>query len=89
MGIFTVIFKDDDAWVIFDRCRRVYVSSAQGGDQTWATYKQAADVCADLNRNHGPCVNGIGPWIDEQSSSAVALDDKLTTRGKTIWRARL
>ncbi len=33
MGIYTVVFEEDAAWLIFDRCRRAYVASAQGGEQ--------------------------------------------------------
>jgi hypothetical protein len=59
MGIFTVICRDDDAWVIFDRCRRVYLPSEDGGDQTWATYAQAEEVCAALNRDSTARSTGV------------------------------
>ncbi len=62
MGIFTAIFRDDDAWVIFDRCRRVYLPSDCGGDQTWTSYEQAARVCAWLNQNDLARHRGVGPW---------------------------
>lgn len=62
VGIFTVIFKDDDAWVIFDRCRRVYLPSEGGGDQTWATYQEAAEVCAELNQNDAARADGVWSW---------------------------
>lgn len=62
MGIFTVIFRDDDAWVIFDRCRRVYLPSESGGDQTWATYQQAAEVCRKLNQDETARVHGVRRW---------------------------
>lgn len=62
LQIFTVIFKDDDAWVIFDRCRRMYLPSERGGDQTWATYEQAAEVSARLNQNEMARSNGVQHW---------------------------
>ncbi len=62
MSIFTAIFRDDDAWVIFDRCRRVYLPSERGGDQTWATYEQAAEVCAELNQDDTARSNGVWRW---------------------------
>jgi len=64
MGIFTVVFEDDAAWLIFDRCRRAYVASARGGEQRWTTYDLAATACATLNQNHGVCVNGVERWSD-------------------------
>lgn len=68
MGIFTVIFRDDDAWVIFDRCRRVYLPSEQGGDRTWATYEQAAEVCTKLNQNN--VARSTGVWRSNADTRA-------------------
>ncbi len=62
MGIFTVVFRDDDAWVIFDRCRRVYLPSGQGSGRTWATYKQAEEVCTKLNRTDTARSEGVWHW---------------------------
>ena len=62
MGIFTVIFRDDDVWVIFDRCRRVYLPLEQGGDRTWATYAQAEEVCMELNQNDAARAQGVWRW---------------------------
>jgi len=62
MGIFTVVFRDDDAWVVFDRCRRVYLPSEQGGDRTWATYEQAEEVCTELNWNDTARSKGVWHW---------------------------
>jgi len=59
VGIFTVIFSDDNAWVIFDRCRRVYLPSDRGDNQTWTTYEQAAQVCTQLNQNDLARSNGV------------------------------
>ncbi len=81
MGIFTVIFRDDDAWVIFDRCRRVYLPSEQGGERTWATYKQAEEVCTELNQNDTARSKGVGRWNScEQVSPAEVVRATQTHR---------
>jgi len=71
-GIFTVIFRDDDAWVIFDRCRRVYLPSQQGSEQTWASYEQAQKVCTELNQNDTARREGISVSTPVRFDPAIA-----------------